>query len=135
MRDIINVATLNDEHKHNFMQIDNITANQKAFKKGLNLQTSTNTIEHINLPRKFKRRQYLSQRNLYGIQPRANTKHRSYLSNRENIHNILATQSSIEPINHLPKCGLINLSFFRILFFGIFISGGDVFSDFLQVWF
>ena len=30
-------------------------------------------------------------------------------------------------------CGWLNFSFFRILFWGILISGGDVFSDFLQV--
>ena len=133
MRDIINVASLNDEHNHNFMQIDKIAANQRVCNKALNLQTSTNTLGYNNLPRKFKRRQYLSQRHLYGIQSRSNPKNQSCISNRPNICKTLNTPSSIEPINHCPRCGLINLSFFRILFFGIFISGGDVFSDFLQV--
>ena len=35
MRDIINVASLNDEHKHNFMQIDKIAANQSVCNKSL----------------------------------------------------------------------------------------------------
>ena len=133
MRDIINVASLNDEQKHDFMQIDKIAASQSVSNKTVNLQTSTNSLGHKHLPRKFQRRTYLSQRHLYGLQSRSNPIHRRCISNRANIGKTLNTPSSKGPIYHCPRCWLINLSFFRILFFGIFISGGDVFSDFLQV--
>ena len=43
------------------------------------------------------------------------------------------TSPSVAFKKSYPGCRLANFSFFRILFCGILVSGGDVFSDFLQV--
>ena len=117
MIDNINVVVSNDAHRQVDVNINSVPTSPPLVKE-----------DFKNVPKNQKRRLDFSQRILSGTQHRSSQKHRN-----SKLKTIADKPISTESVDSCSNCGLINLSFFRILFLGIFISGGDVFSDFLQV--
>ena len=117
MIDDINIVASNDANRQVDINIDSVTTSPPLVKE-----------DFKNLPNIQKRRLGLSQRILFGTKSKSSQKHRN-----SKLKTTADKPLSIESVHSCSNCGLINLSFFRILFLGIFISGGDVFSDFLQV--
>ena len=113
----INVVVSNEAHRQVDVDINSFATSPPLVKE-----------DFKNLPKNQKRRLDFSHRILFGTQPRSTKKHRN-----SKLKTIADKPLSTESVDSCSNCGLINLSFFRILFLGIFISGGDVFSDFLQV--
>ena len=117
MVDNINIVASNDAHTQVDTGFDSVTTSPPLDKD-----------DFKNLSKNSKRRLDLSQSILFGTKSTSSHKHRN-----SKLKSTVDKPLSINSVDSCSNCGHINLSFFRILFLGIFISGGDVFSDFLQV--